>query len=74
LAASTPMQRMDTFDLLTRELLQLKARLPDTSLLIEGGMGIYLRSEYHESDRPPRYLRPVPTRSTKDLDVILQRR
>ena len=62
---------MDTFDLLTRELLHLKARLPDTPFLIGGGMGLYLRSEYHESERSPRYRRPVPTRSTKDLDVIL---
>lgn len=62
---------METFDLLTRELLHLKARLPDTPFLIGGGMGIYLRSQYHDSDRSPRYPRPVPTRSTKDLDVIL---
>lgn len=62
---------MNTFDLLTRELLQLKARLPDTPFLIGGGMGLYLRSVYHESDRSPRYPRPAPTRSTQDIDVIL---
>ncbi len=62
---------MDTFDRLTRELLRLKAQLPDTPFLIGGGMGLYLRSEYHDSGRSPRYSRPVPTRSTKDLDVIL---
>lgn len=62
---------MNTFDLLTRELLHLKARLSDIPFLIGGGMGLYLRSEYHESERSPRYQRPVPTRSTKDLDVIL---
>ncbi len=62
---------MDTFDRLTQELLNLKARLPDTPFLIGGGMGLYLRSEYHDSERSPRYPRPVPSRSTKDLDVIL---
>jgi len=35
----------DTFDVLTRELLRLKAHLPDTPFLIGGGMGLYLRSE-----------------------------
>lgn len=62
---------MNTHDLLTRELLELKARLPETPFFIGGGMGLYLRSAYHDSPRSPRYPKAPPTRSTKDLDVIL---
>jgi hypothetical protein len=61
----------NTFDLLTRELLRLRAHLPGTPFLIGGGMGLYLRSRYYKADRSPRYPLPVPIRSTKDLDVIL---
>lgn len=62
---------MDTFNLLTREILHLKSRLPETPFLVGGGMGLYLRSMYHTKERSRRYPRPVPTRSTKDIDVIL---
>lgn len=62
---------MKTLDLLTRELLLLKAHLPNTPFLVGGGMGLYLRSMYHYGNRSPRYPRPVPTRSTQDIDVIL---
>lgn len=62
---------MNTSNLLTREILHLKSYLPETPFLVGGGMGLYLRSEYHTGTRSPRYPRPVPTRSTKDIDVIL---
>jgi len=62
---------MKRFDLLTRELLRLKAQLPTTPFLVGGGMGLYLRSVYFDSDRSPRYSRAVPTRSTQDIDMML---
>lgn len=62
---------MNKFDLLTRELLRLKAQLKTTPFLVSGGMGLYLRSVYLDSDRSPRYPRRVPTRSTQDIDVML---
>ncbi len=62
---------MNNFDVLTHELLLLKAQLGDMPLIVGGGMGIYLRARYHAGSRQPRYPQAPPARSTKDLDFFL---
>jgi hypothetical protein len=60
-------------DVLLEELLALNSRLEDAGVpvILGGGMGLYLRDRFLGGVRSPRYpLRPE-SRSTEDLDVLL---
>src|SRR5690554_1875716 len=61
------------FDILLNELLTLNSRLESVgiSLILGGGMGLFLRDTYLGGERSPRYPVRPESRSTEDLDVLL---
>lgn len=61
------------FDMLVEELLTLNSRLNECgiSLILGGGMGLFLRDSYLGGTRSPRYPVRSESRTTKDLDVLL---
>ncbi len=61
------------FDLLFDELLTLNSRLEAAgiSLILGGGMGLFLRDTFLGGERSPRYPVRPESRTTEDLDVLL---
>lgn len=61
------------FDLLLRELVSLngKLRMQGISMILGGGMGLFLRDSFLGGDRSPHYPIRPESRSTQDLDMLL---